>query len=98
MKWSLDNAVAMVRDGAADGGVNPYLAKYVHLLNLRSLFEFCTLKGNDWPVLFRAFTRLTLFYLSCSSGASEYCRSMLVFHAMATKWFSLGCLLWASGG
>ena len=44
LTWALDNAVAMVRDEAAeggDGGANPYLAKYVHLLNLRALFEFC---------------------------------------------------------
>src|SRR5689334_5559351 len=64
LQWSLDNAWAMVR-GSADGGANPYLAKYVHLLNMRSLFEFtipaiqdygCALKGNDWEAFFRAFT------------------------------------------
>src|SRR5689334_9873366 len=97
LKWACDNAVEQVC-GTASGGVNPHLAKYVHLLNLRSLFEFtipsiqdygCTLKGNDWDAFFRAFTRLTLFYLSCSTGASEYCRSMVIFHAVVTKWFSL---------
>ena len=37
--WALDNAMRLVR-GSADGGVNLDLAKYVHLLNLRSIFEF----------------------------------------------------------
>src|SRR5262245_6017065 len=76
--------------------VNPHRSFYIHLLNLRSLFEFCipaiqdygvSLKSNHWPFFRSSYRRLLRFFLSCSTrGVSGYQASMLMFSLLEQHW------------
>jgi len=74
---------------------NPYRSRYIHLLNLRALFEFfipalqdygVALKSNDWA--FRTcFYRMFLLFLCCTSkGSSDYKRCMYLFLHILRYW------------
>jgi hypothetical protein len=96
----VEYVTAIVRGEQKEIKQNPHRAAYIHLTNLHTLFEFClpsiqdygcTLKGNDWPAFLDCFTRLLFFFMSCSTkgatkGASDYYRSMLVYHHLMRYW------------
>ena len=75
---------------------NPYRHKFIHMLNLQTLFEFCLpviqdygslLKSNDFDLFKRAFHKLLLLFLLCrSKGSADYQRTMFVFALLLRYW------------
>ena len=89
--------IRQVRDGKMEGKPeNPFRARYVHLLNLQSLFEFAipiiqdyglALKGSDWKVFRRCSDRLFLLYCCFTSkGAAEYQAGMYCSLRLLQYW------------
>jgi hypothetical protein len=76
--------------------INPFRARYLHLYNLKTLFEFCipviqdygvALKNNDWQLFMKCFVSLVLFYVMCNGqGVLEYQRSLYCFFIMLRYW------------
>jgi hypothetical protein len=99
LSWQVQYANEIVSGTRMETAVNPHLASYIHLTNLHMLFEFCipciqdygcALKGNDWEAFFQSFNRMVVFFGCCMSrGASDYYKSMLVFHHLLRYWIKM---------
>ncbi len=68
---------------------NPFRHRYIHLINLQSLFEFCipclqdygtALKSNNWDVFLESFRNIfALFVMSSGQGSIQYQNSFYCF-------------------
>ena len=75
---------------------NPYRHRYIHLLNLQSLFEYAIpviqdygtlLKANNWLSFSQAFLRLLGFFVMCNGkGSLDYQRCMYCFQITLQYW------------
>ena len=75
---------------------NPYRSRFIHLLNLKTLFEFCipaiedygaALKGNNWELFKTSFNQLLLFFACCNGkGTADYQRSMHTYFLTLEYW------------
>ena len=93
MDWSLHNVAG---GRVTESKQNPHRAKFIHLCNLQSLFEYVipavqdyglALKSNDWSSFHACYLRLLGVFLCCSSkGASDYQRSMYSFALLLRYW------------
>ena len=93
---SYEQSLNDVCNGKTPTRPDPVFAKYVHLVNLQTLFEFCVpviqdygvcLKGNDWNLFHRTFHRLLLFFICCNSrGSLEYQRAMYCYSLLLRYW------------
>src|SRR6185437_5667063 len=73
---------------------NPYRSRFIHLLNLNFMFEFCiptiqdygaALKLNDWER--KCYDRLFLFFSMCTTkGVADYQRTMYVHMILMDYW------------
>ena len=76
--------------------INPFRLKYIQLLNLQSLLEFCipviqdygvALKGHDWSRLYKCLLSIVAFFLMCNSlGAADYQRTLYCFLMTIKYW------------
>jgi hypothetical protein len=91
---------SLVDGKATERKDNPWRYRYIHLLNLQTLFEFCipviqdygvALKGNDYERYVVAITRLYLFYVICESkGSWDYKRSLFCCMLLLRYWHQEG--------
>src|SRR6185437_4953333 len=75
---------------------NPYRSRFIHLLNLNIMFEFCiptiqdygaALKLNDWEKFRKCYDRLFLFFSMCTTkGVADYQRTMYVHMILMDYW------------
>ena len=75
---------------------NPYRSRFIHLLNLNTMFEFCipviqdygaALKLNDWERFKNCYYRLFLFFSMCTTkGVADYQRTMYINLIMMEYW------------
>lgn len=96
MEWSLQHTLDVKAGRVSEVKNNPHLARYIHLCNLQSLFEFVlpavqdyglALKSNDWSSFHACYLRLLGVFLCASSkGASDYQRSMYSFALLLRYW------------
>ena len=76
--------------------MNTYHARYIRLINLQTLFEFCipviqdygvALKSNDWVLFSQCYVSLVSFFVMCNGqGVGEYQRSLYCFTLMLRYW------------
>jgi hypothetical protein len=88
--------VESLESGVKVPKLNPYRARYIHLINLQTLFEFCipviqdygvALKSNDWVLFSQCYVSLVSFFVMCNGqGVGEYQRSLYCFTLMLRYW------------
>ena len=81
--------VESLESGVKVPKLNPYRARYIQLINLQTLFEFCipviqdygvALKSNDWVLFSQCYVSLVSFFVMCNGqGVGEYQRSLYCF-------------------
>jgi hypothetical protein len=98
LDWEVKH-IQEVREGKLDERKSkPSRPSYIHLLNLRTLFEFCitviqdyglALKSNDWTTFKSCTERLFLLYCSFTSkGAADYQAGMYCYLRLLDYWES----------
>jgi hypothetical protein len=90
------NLVTNLERGIVTTKISPFRSKYIHLLNLYTLLEFCipviqdygvALKSNDWPLFYNCLLSIMAFLLMCNGkGAADYQRSMYCFLMTLRYW------------
>ena len=97
MMFEIDH-VRAIRDGKVLGTkINPFRARYIHLLNLHTLFEFCLpviqdygslLKSNDFVSFLQSYHKLLLLFILCRHKGTDdyYVRFRFAPSVLGRKW------------